>query len=214
MKTFVIHYTKLKDRKEFILNQFEDENITDYEFIEGYDQEVLTFQDKSYFANLKLSGMSVILKHLQVWRTIAASTEYDMALVLEDDVILDKDFTSVLSKYLEQLPPTFDMLNIGNGSNMHIEDDKIVPGKYIYLKGLEQTCWGGFGATRACDSYILSKKGAQKICSYFDSLTRQITIPIDHWLNYVLRDVNAEVYWAEPTIVIPGSMIGIFQSTL
>lgn len=137
-----------------------------------------------------------------------------MALIFEDDVILDTDFTSVLDMYLEQLPPTFDMLTISNSHNLHIEDDKIIPGKYIYLKGLEVTPWGGFGATRGLDSYILSKKGAQKLCDYFDNLTVKITMPVDHWLNYVLRDVNAEVYWAEPTIVVPGSFIGMFPSTL
>lgn len=62
MKIFVLHYTKLTDRKEFILSQFQQENITDYEFVEDYDQEVLTRDDMRYFENLKLSGMSYIKK--------------------------------------------------------------------------------------------------------------------------------------------------------
>ncbi len=34
MKTVVIHYKKLVDRKQFILHQFDKHHITNYEFIE------------------------------------------------------------------------------------------------------------------------------------------------------------------------------------
>ena len=39
MKIFVLHYSKLVDRKKHILEQFKKQNITDYEFIEKYDKD-------------------------------------------------------------------------------------------------------------------------------------------------------------------------------
>jgi GR25 family glycosyltransferase involved in LPS biosynthesis len=213
MKVYVTHYTKLRDRKEFILNQFEDENITDFEFIEDYDQEVLTGEHFSMFTReVKPSQISLTIKHLHAWRDILKN--HEMALIFEDDVMLDKDFTSELNKFMEQLPPTFDFFFIGNGSNLHMESDKIVPGKYVYWKCVEQTDWGGFGATRATDSYVISKKGAEKLCKYVDSLTGLIPKPLDHWLNDVFRDINAEVYWSEPNIIVPGSSFGMFPSMI
>jgi hypothetical protein len=43
-KVFIIHYTKLKERKINILNQLKDNNITNYEFIDKYDREIFSIE--------------------------------------------------------------------------------------------------------------------------------------------------------------------------
>jgi hypothetical protein len=40
MKIFVLHYSKLVDRKKSIIEQFKKQNITNYEFIEKYDNKM------------------------------------------------------------------------------------------------------------------------------------------------------------------------------
>jgi hypothetical protein len=68
-------------------------------------------------------------------------------------------------------------------------------------------------STRALYSYLVSKKCAIKICKYIDSIKYKIDLATDQWINIVARDINLKMYWAEPTIAIQGSEIGIFEKS-
>ena len=212
MRIFVLHYSKLIERKQFILKQFETNNITDYEFIEKYNKEDLTDIDKLLFNNVKEPMISLINKHFYVYKLIAE--KYENGLIFEDDVILENNFKEKLNKYILELPKDYDMLFIGNGCNLHIEKDKLIPDKYIYHKCLYPTYWGGDGASRCTDSYLISKKCAIKLCDYISKLLPgSINLPSDWWLNVAARDNNFKVYWAEPNIVTQGTESGLFKSS-
>jgi len=201
MKTFVIHYSKLAERKNHIINHFEKQSIVDYEFVEKYDQEELENTDKSLFdPSYKLSLMSLMNKSFFVYKEIAE--KYDSGLIFEDDVLLNDNFSETLKNYLLQLPEDYDMLFIGEGCNLNIPKRKLLPNKHIYKKCLFPTPWGGDGASRCAHSYIISKKCAIKLCEYIKNLEYKIKVPIDWWLNRAARDNNFKVYWAEPTIAI------------
>jgi glycosyl transferase family 25 len=213
MKIFVLHYSKLVDRKKLILEQFENHNITDYEFIDKYDKDEITDEESNIFdANYKKSLMSLFLKHIYVYKLIA--DKYESALIFEDDVILCNDFTDKLNNYINQLPEHYDMLFIGDGCNLHIANENLIANKNIYEKCLYPTSWGGDGATRCTDSIVISKKCAKKIGEYINNLKCKINLPIDWFLNVSARDNNFIIYWAEPTIVSQGSQSGFYQSTL
>ena len=214
MKIFVLHYSKLTERKQHIIEQFKKQNITDYEFVECYNKEDLTETDKQLFDTnrVKLSMISLMNKHFYAYRRIAQ--QYSEALILEDDIILADDFANKLTFYMQQLPKDYDMLFIGDGCNLHIEPHKIKPNINIYEKCLYPTQWGGNGATRCTDSYVISNKGAIKLCKYIERLTRKITLPSDWWLNNVCRYIIAKVYCAEPTIITQGTENGTFQSSI
>ena len=217
MKIFVLHYTKLVDRKKNIINQFEKYNITDYEFIEKYDKDEITADESSIFdINYKKSIMSLILKHFYVYNEIANNDKYKEALIFEDDAILCDNFIDKLNKYIAELPKDYDMLFIGDGCNLHIEKDKIRPNKYIYEKCLYPTRWGGNGCSRCTDSYLISKKCAIKMCEYIYKITKitKIKLPADFFINEAGRYNNFKVYWAEPTIVTQGSENNNFKSSL
>ena len=210
MKIFVLHYSKLVDRKKYILEQFEKQNIRDYEFIEKYDKDEITDYESSIFEqNYEKPTMSLHLKHNYVYKLIAEN--YENALIFEDDAILCDNFIEILNIYISQLPEHYDMLFIGNGCNLHIEKNRLIPNQYIYEKCLHPTTWGGDGATRCSDSYIISKKCAKTLCKYIDNLKSKINLPIDWWLNAASRDNHFSVYWAEPTIVTQGSVNGLFK---
>jgi len=119
-----------------------------------------------------------------------------------------------LSKYLTQLPEDYDMLFIGDGCNFHIEPHRLDPEIYIYERGVQPADWGGNGATRCSDSYIISKKCAIKFAERLSNLKTKIEeCGIDWWLNNNARYCQLKVYWAEPTIVTQGSEAGLFSST-
>jgi GR25 family glycosyltransferase involved in LPS biosynthesis len=93
---------------------------------------------------------------------------------LEDDVILNDNFIDNLNNYMTQLPENFDMLFIGDGCNLHIQKNKLIPNKNIYEKCLYPTKWGGDGASRCSDSYIISKTCPNKLCQYINSFKSKI----------------------------------------
>ena len=210
MKIFVVHYKKLIDRKDFIINQFKKYNITDYEFIE-IDRDELEGYDLSIFENIPNSYMAIGLSHIYAYNKI--KDNYDEALIFEDDVIFCDNFINIFNYYLTQLPKDYDMVFLGSCCNLKIQEHNLIPNKHIYEKSLEPTEWGGLGSTRALYSYLVSKKCAIKICKYIDSIKYKIDLASDQWINIVARDINLKMYWAEPTIAIQGSEIGIFEKS-
>ena len=211
--TYVIHYTPLKERKQFLLNEFNKHSLI-YHFIEDYDRENLSDEDLKIFdTKFHKSQCGITLSHINAYRNIM-NNEYKYSLILEDDVILDDNFGDKLNKGLKKLPDDYDMLFIGNGCNLHIPFNKIRPHKFIYKKCREPTNWGGNGGTRCTDSYLVSKKGAKKLMSYISKLKEgAINMPIDWWLNEVIRDLKLEIYWMEPTIVTQGTQTGKYKSS-
>jgi glycosyl transferase, family 25 len=211
--TYVIHYTPLKERKQFLLNEFNKHSLI-YHFIEDYDRENLSNEDLRIF-NTKFpkSQCGITLSHIHSYRKIV-NNNYKYSLILEDDVILDDNFGYKLEKGLTHLPNDYDMLFIGNGANLHIEPSIIKPKQLIYKKCREPTNWGGDGGTRCTDSYLISKKCAKKLINYISKLKEgSIQMPIDWWLNQVIRDLQLEIYWMEPTIVTQGTETGKYKSS-
>ena len=211
MRVFIVHYKKLIDRKSHMLEQLKKNNITDYEFIE-IDRDELCNQNISMFQeNYSNSQIAISLSHFHAYKQIC--DKYENGLIFEDDVVLSDNFTDILNKYMTQLPENYDMLFVGDGCNLHIESHRLIPNQYIYEKCLYPTSWGGDGAGRCVDSYLVNKKCAIKLCEYINNLSYKINLPIDWWLNIAARDNIFKVYWAEPTIVTQGTQNGLFQSS-
>jgi glycosyl transferase family 25 len=202
MKIFVIHYKKLHSRKKDIIEQFEKYNFTNYEFIEHYDRDELTDEDKQNFEEgYKPCQIAITLSHLYAYKEIAA--KYQGALILEDDAILHDNFIELFNSYIDQLPCNFDMFFIGHGCNLHIPQENINSNCNVYKKQ----------ETRCTDSYVITTGCAQKIINYFNNMAYKINSPVDFWLNTVLKDLDLEVYWAEPHIVVQGTMVGKYLSS-
>jgi GR25 family glycosyltransferase involved in LPS biosynthesis len=213
MKIFVIHYDKLVERKKNIDYQLKLNNIS-AEFISNKSIENITYTERKMFRNIKDVEMSICLHHIECFKKIANLIDIDYALILEDDVILCDNFINILNKYISLLPPDFDMLFIGDGCGMHIPKNQLINNKFIYKKDNYPSSWGGLGATKCLDSYIISKKCAELIINKLKLPNYTILCPADHWLNHVIRNNNLNVYWAEPTIVKQGSENKFFKSSV
>ena len=211
IKVFVIHYKLLVNRKTHILEQFQKYNITDYEFIEIDRDELDGHNIDMFEKNYSKSQIAISLSHFHAYKQIIE--KYENALILEDDAILSENFTDILSNYINQLPENYDMLFIGNGCGLHIQNHVLIPNKNVYAKCLFPTNWGGNGITRCTDSYIVSKKCAITLCNYINQLSYKINLPIDWFLNVVGRDNKLQVYWAEPTIVTQGTQNGLYKTS-
>jgi GR25 family glycosyltransferase involved in LPS biosynthesis len=218
VKAYVIHYTPLRERKAFLKNQLEEEGV-DHAFVEEFDKEALSVEDYRRFdlRRVRPSMCSNIMKHVQAYYDIYRSSR-PYNLILEDDAVLSTDFLAQLHRGLDQLPSDFDMLFIGDGLQMHIPSNRLVPDQYVYRKGIEACAWGkgpgGAGATRCTDSYLVSKKCAGLLIKYVDWLPpHAINANSDFWLNDVIRRFKLRIYWLEPTIVTQGTQTGMYDSS-
>lgn len=192
MKTYITHYSPLVSRKEFMIQQVKKHNLDAF-FIE-------TEEGPGIYKNLKLNDISLTKKHIEAWNIIAHGDD-PYALILEDDAILEDDFTTKLNNYISQLPSYFDMLFIGNGCNLHMHIEK---GNIIRRPN-------ELGITRCTDSYVISKTCANRLLQRVNEV---IDKPIDHWMNQLGTELNLIGFWAEPTIVSQGSETGLFKKAL
>lgn len=207
LKTFILHYTPLTERRKWIQQQIEKHNITNYEFVTEYDKEDLnTTILRNFNPKLQMSEISLFMKHIRCYQRIIEDTTNQFFLVLEDDVILCDDFMSIVSKYIAQLPADFDMCFLGNGCNLHVNTALIKPDVNVYNVQQYSKC---------TDSFVISKRYANCMIESF-ALARHIPInlPIDHWFNSIGNKNQCNSYWVEPTIVTQGTQVGLFKSSI
>lgn len=65
---------------------------------------------------------------------------------------------------------------------------------------------------KECDTYATLIFEDDVILS--DKFNDKINLPIDLWLNKVIKDNKLKVYWSEPTIVSQGSQTGLFELSI
>jgi hypothetical protein len=222
MKTFIIHYSPLKERREHMELQLKSFNIS-AEWVTQHDREDLTIEDLEFWkGKLKRSDspgfparVSIFKKMIYAWEQIAS--KHEVGLVLEDDAVLCGDFPAKLNLYINQLPPSWDYLNVGNGSGrMHIPFAPTSKGN-VFRRTPEPTKWGGNGVTRGNDCYALKASGARKLLDEINSNDFQIANAVDWWINITARNLEEKnsneklhCYWGEPCLSNQGSVTGRF----
>ena len=214
MKILVVHYDKLDERKRHMLNEFQKQNLSNYEFVSNHGKDIITLKEKSRFKNLTDGEISLMLHHFECYKII--NEKYDYAIIFEDDVILADDFRNKIEKYISELPDDWDMLFFGEGHGVHIPKFRLIPGVNIYKKmtDLKNNIPGGIdGSTRCADSYIVSKKCAKRMVQVLNSI-KIISIPLDHLLNKTNHFCRFNIYWAEPTLAIQGTSNGMFKTSV
>lgn len=218
---YVVHYTKLPERKNNILLQFGPivENIT---FIDEFDQDVLNeelieewynpiesdWYDRNKlwsqaglpttpFRRINLAEVSCTIKHIKALELIAKNGD---GFIIEDDVLIVNSFVEEFNQSFDQLPQDWDIIMIGAGCNMHVKN--IIPGVRFYKMRDP--------ATRCLDSYMVSQSAAEKILNTVKPFQN-----ISDWefaWQFYINKLNT--YWLEPSLCVQGSEIGLYKSTL
>ena len=157
----VIHYTELKERLP-ILKKMASEGGVSLNIIEKYDAESIPKElvERIDTNKISISEASCFLKHIEVYKTLVADMDSQFSIIIEDDVVFNKNITSDLKKLISKLPIDYDLFFFGESKiNFQIPFYK----KNLFKKTNEPTNWGGNGVTRTLDSYIISKKCAELI---------------------------------------------------
>lgn len=206
IKTFIINMTEDIDRKQYMSKECEKfSNILDIEFIDAIDGRLLEntiieeyYDEISAFKKLgrglKLGEIGCCLSHIQIYKKIIEE-KLEYCLILEDDVIIDKN----LSKFLEQI------------DSLHIRWELILLGHYsCYIDSIEisspVSIWNqyklrqGYKLCRLLDygygthGYIINRKGTEKLLEHL----KTFYMPIDH---YTANRKILNVFSLLPTLV-------------
>ena len=227
MKTFIVHYTRLNERKDLADFQIAKNNL-DAEFITEYDKDVLSEEiiDKFYekhsskyeskieplwdsndfkYRELNMPEISCTIKHFQAIKK-CAEAQGNYSLILEDDAVLNDTFAEQFEQNLSKTPKDWDAIFIGSGCGDWFQQHKLKDAKQV-----NDSCFlVKHPATNCAEGYLLKKDVAEKI--YNNSIPFHL---ISDWeLAYQLYNIDAKVYWWYPSLIDQGSKNGMFKSTL
>jgi hypothetical protein len=188
-KVYIIHYKKLLDRKKYICDFFNFNNITNYEFRENYQRENLTDETKTHYFklnNLNSSQICITIEHIETYREIINSCqdENEWYLILEDDSIFCDNFIDKLNFCLENIPNDAEYLDICD---------------YFIIN--HNDIWVRNNSTRTTCAYLINKKTCEKLLNTIIPFEKAI----DHELNKQFNIHDIKVYWSSKSLIHHGS---------
>jgi glycosyl transferase family 25 len=193
-KVYVLHYTKLTDRKERLDKMFLTHGI-DVEYITEFDQEDLTQEliDGSYDRRKESYDTKV---HPAYGSRSTPHRVLNMA-----EISCTFKHRLAIQKIAEECP----------NHGLIFEDDAILVPNFVSLQEPNQNAYlMGHPASRGGDSYLLKNDTAKKIASTMDTF-----VTISDWeLGYQIYKHDINTYWWEPPLVVQGSENGLYKSTL
>lgn len=221
IKTYIMHYSKLHDRKLSIKSELDKQNIQDYDFILSYDKEDLDntiisnfYKDDAEiagkYANISLkrlpntkykhdslqkSSLSLCIKHYKALSFFIDSS-YDHAMILEDDCIFNQKVS--IEDIISKAPSNWDILFIGGVFDKSIYCDNATDDNYIL---------SDHPSTNTTVAMIYNKKSAkhtlENILPFY--------LPIDWHLNYIFNKCAFNVYHLNPYVCTQSKL---FQSSI
>lgn len=225
----VVHYKKLKNRKENLELMFSqqcmhanwysdiDRDTLTHEQMSMYDPSpsrwydvCKSFEDSSKYRPLSKPEIAATISHINLYKMMV-DKNIETMLILEDDVLLQLHFKRSLNMYIKQLPTDFDMLFLSDSFGWTIGEYKEgFLGSLNKNKYIDGTNVYRMYSSRTADAYVISLSGAKKMlekCSTF-------TLPIDYEMNHAILTNDINVYWAEPALCSQGTLIGAYESSI
>lgn len=158
-------------------------------------------QYNQFIKNMHLFQLSNALKHYKALEYIANSSDGDINIVLEDDVVYEEKVCLLLDRLMSNLPSDYDMIFLGLPGNKEIKNKN-----QIQYQSLSEV----FKLLPYTDSYIISKKTAKAL--YDDFLPIKFVGNIH--FSYMIDKHNIKPLICLPNIFIDGSKYGMFLSVL
>ena len=182
-KTIMVNLKRRPDR----LRTFFDNNkhilpVLNIEIEEAVDGEAIQLNQKmrrifqTSDTQFRKGIMGCAFSHIKLWGKLTNDPDYNMYLVLEDDIILRKDTEDILKiipETMEKVYPDWDILFLGHHSKVNIkgmEERSILIEKYTPEQFMEKSYGGTF-------CYLINKNGAIKLLSSI--LTNGMNYAID-----------------------------------
>jgi len=210
-QTFIVHVSEGAEDREISVKEEMARHSMEFEFmLRGDLKEITTEIHQKYFTGEMLEeitpAISCAVKHIYILEEIV-KRKIDRALILEDDIFLDKDFVTICNKALEETSiegsefPKKYFLALENNKKF-VPKKEEVEGKYLYKE--DRVRFGG--------AYIVTKETAEAILK--DISENKCHSFIDSMYTIICRKGVFDIYWIHPPIAEQGSHNGKFKSML
>lgn len=209
---FVLHVRKgYEKRKQHIESMLGKMDIP-FEYI--LDGDICDLTDDvldKYFCGETMTGKypftSCSYKHLLAYKEIV-NRNMEGALILEDDIFLQKKFVRTFNKSMEELRqysaehPEPVIISYEDTRLRFVPRSKRIKGTVIY-KGDRDRMTGAF---------YINREAAKLLIEYAE--THKFDLPIDLTHCKLLREGRLTYFWSQPTVATQGSHTGAFSSAI
>jgi GR25 family glycosyltransferase involved in LPS biosynthesis len=177
------------------------------------------FEDLGFVLTWPLINLGT--KHADAWAEII-ERQADIALVLEDDAVLGRNFTQMVTQFIHMAPSGWDIICIGDSIMANCSDinecrsaaqslgHNMTSGEaFVYEKTFDASVAGQetgdkaqkgsvgvHNKIRLGDSYLISQKAARALLS-----SLPFSAIADMHLNAAIYHLNLTVHWVHPPIV-------------
>ena len=198
MHAYVINLARSVDRRAHITAELKKTGI-DYEIVTAVDGQELDLQDRAnidpaFLQHKHLAGgAGCALSHLNVYRKIIADG-LDVALVLEDDVILPADLTTLADAVAEQLVDAeVALLNFNSAEPCQVSSEgavSLASGRLLALPIDISQPWSG-------GAYIITREACERMVKN----APPIRVLADDWKHFYREGILDRVRCVVPLAV-------------
>lgn len=207
-KVIVLHVkTGYEERKQHICRMLGTRNI-DFEFLLDGDMTDLTPEilDRYFTGEMKqvAPAVSCTMKHLLACELIV-SRQLSGALILEDDMLLYKNFDRVFDECMNEMTRygiDDALISFEDSALRFVPGSQRQRGRHLYLASKD----------RFAGCYYLTFRTAKKIMDYVNS--NKCDLPVDLFHKALIVRAGLPYYWCHPCIATQGTHNGIFPSSI
>ena len=207
LKTYVIHVSDDTKRERHIKSQIKGQDLEVVFITEGDKKDLSKQVLETYFTGNRknvTNSTSCVYKHILAYEQIVENKE-PLALVLEDDIIFYRNFSTYLPKFIAEIYQrdlSQCIVSLEDSMLTYIKRSKRIEGIYLYPQK----------TGRYAGAYLIDLKGAKAILAMIEQ--EKCSIPMDWYHDYCSKKERLNIYWAHPTIGVQKSMIGSMSTLI
>jgi glycosyl transferase family 25 len=200
-QVYVVTVKKFKERIKHIKQELPKHGIR-FKFFYEHDTPNLAKDTQSKFnIDLKYGYKANVLQHIALWKD-AVKNNYERILILEDDVILHKNFSFHFARLMHEIKklPADYIVFLGGA-------DTKVPEKFFLTKGLLYPL-----PIATSEGLVMDLSGIKRRLKWVSK--NKIHCPIDHLIAYIDKSQKSASYWSKISLTEQASIIGKMRSEL
>ena len=193
-KVYVVNLDKRKDRWEQLVEAEPQlkHRLTRISAVDGKTLKMTPFIYRLFEKNdfkWKKSVMGCDLSHISIWSRILSEPSGNYFLVLEDDVRFVEGWMDKWNEYMNTIPEDADLLYLGgilppNKQVYPLVSEQVNPYWSRILPNIYFTPVPASHFHFCTYSYIITRKGAQKLMEYINYSDRKVFTGCDHLLSH------------------------------
>jgi len=204
---FIIHYKKMTNRKQFLDEWFQQNNIVPTWVLEGQREDITEDILTKYYregncGKLNFGEIGCMLGHISAMQKIVES-DSNYGLIFEDDVYLTKTFQKDFDELFSNCPSDFDVVSLGSCCGIVHPNATSNPSFHKVEPPRGRCGYAQLISKRACE------------------IALRESIPFSwppDWQIYNISSNNSYhpfvTYWVEPPIAFEGSKNGTYTSSI